>query len=99
MGVTVEITVAVGLGCSLIGAALGVAGYKRKAEKESEADGKDKGVMLTELGYIKAGIDDIKQEQRNQSDRHHTLAERVTRVEESTKQAHLRINRLEKEGE
>lgn len=92
-----EFTVVIGLGCSVIGAVLGVAGYQLKMEKESTAEGKDKGVMLTELGYIKAGIDDIKREQREQEGRHNTLAERVTRVEESAKQAHLRINRLEGE--
>lgn len=99
MELPIELTVAVGLGCSLIGAAIGVAGHKLNVEKESAADGQDKGVMLTELGYIKAGIDDIKREQREQEGRHNTLAERVTRVEESAKQAHLRITRLEKEGD
>lgn len=94
-----EITVVVGLGCSVLGAVIGVAGYKMNVEKNSKTDGQDKGVMLTELGYIKAGIDDIKREQRDQEGRHNSLAERVTRVEESAKQAHLRINRMEKEDE
>lgn len=94
-----ELTVVVGLGCSVIGAAIGAAGYKMNVEKNYKTDGQDKGVMLTELGYIKAGIDDIKREQRDQEGRHNSLAERVTRVEESAKQAHLRINRMEKEDE
>ena len=95
----IELTVAIGIGCSLVGVAIGVAGHKLNVEKENVADGKDKGVMLTELGYIKAGIDDIKREQREQEGRHNILAERVTRVEESAKQAHLRITGLEKKGD
>lgn len=88
--------VVVGLICSLIGAVIGVARYKYSAKKDNIETGQDKGVLLTELGYIKAGIDDIKRKQDGQEANHYHLAERVTRVEESSKQAHLRINRLEK---
>ena len=91
-----ELTVAVGLGCSLVGAIVGIGGYKRSVDKENADAGKDRGVLLTELGYIKAGIDDIKREQRDQEGKHNQLAERVTRVEESAKQAHHRIDRMEK---
>jgi hypothetical protein len=35
---------------------------------------------------------------RSQGQRYDMLAERVTRVEESAKQAHRRIDRLENEG-
>lgn len=97
---TFEVTVtAVGLACSLIGGAIGYAAHKLNVSKESEQEGQDKGVLLTEIGYIKAGVDDIKNEQRKQEGRHNELAERVTRVEESAKQAHKRIDRLEKEGD
>lgn len=94
-----SLVVIVGLVCSLIGAAIGVAGYKRNMCKENVDTGQEKGVMFTELGYIKAGIDDIKREQREQIDRHNNLAERVTRIEESSKQAHHRIDRIEKGGD
>lgn len=96
---TIELTVATGLGCSLLGAWLGISTYKRNVEKDCKDDGQDKGVLLTELGYIKAGIDDIKRKQDGQEDKHNHLAERVTRVEESAKQAHHRIDRIQKEGE
>lgn len=97
MGVTVELTVAVGVGCSLLGAYIGVEGHKRAQAKDNREAGEDRGVLLTEIGYIKAGVDDIKRKQDGQEDKHNQLAERVTRVEESAKQAHLRINRLEGE--
>ena len=98
MGVTgAEVTVAVGMACTLGGVYFGYVGHKRTVDKDNQDTGKDRGVLLTELGYIKAGIDDIKREQRDQEGRHNQLAERVTRVEESATQAHLRINRLEGE--
>lgn len=62
---------------------------KRSYEKTTERS--------TQIGYIKADVDDIKRKQDGQEDKHNQLCERVTRIEESTKQAHLRINRLEGE--
>ncbi|MNH39874.1 hypothetical protein D3C79_1011030 [compost metagenome] len=49
------------------------------------------------MEYIKRGVDDMRVEQKMQGQRFEALAERVTRVEESTKQAHHRITRLEDE--
>jgi phage shock protein A len=50
------------------------------------------------MDYIKRGIEDIRVEQKAQGRRYDELAERVTRVEESAKQAHRRIDRLDNEG-
>jgi hypothetical protein len=57
--------------------------------------GKADGVVLTEIGYIKAGIDDIKRKQDRQDELYIKIAERLTAVEASAKQAHHRIDRLE----
>lgn len=92
----------VGLGCSVAGVAVGIGANKLTIKKdakecndENKIEGQEKGVLLTEIGYIKAGVDDIKRKQDNQEGKHNDLAERVTRVEESAKQAHLRIDRCE----
>ena len=37
----------------------GIANWKRTQKKDGEEDGKNGGIVLTELGYIKAGIDDL----------------------------------------
>lgn len=48
--------------------------------------------VKSELGYIRKGVDDIRIDQKV-SERHMvTLGERVTRVEESAKQAHKRLD-------
>jgi membrane protein implicated in regulation of membrane protease activity len=55
---------------------------------------------MSDIGYIKAGVDDMKREQKESNERHYALVERVTKVEESTKSAHHRIDELavKKEG-
>ncbi len=50
---------------------------------------------MTEIGYIKSGIDDIKAEQREQRNTNTQFLERLTAVEASAKQAHKRIDRIE----
>lgn len=51
--------------------------------------------MLTEIGYIKGGIDRIERKQDAQDARYISMAERMSAVESSAKSAHHRIDRLE----
>lgn len=73
----------------------GYAAYKRNNRTDNKDEGKESGTILTEIGYIKAGVDDIKRKQEKQDERHVELISRVTAVEQSAKQAHHRIDRLE----
>ncbi|MGG4453792.1 hypothetical protein [Brevibacillus porteri] len=50
------------------------------------------------MDYIKRGVDDIRFEQKAQGKRTDELSDRVTRVQESTKQAHKRLDRIDNEG-
>ena len=52
---------------------------------------------LKEIGYIKGGIDDIKAEQREQRKTNTDVLERLSKVEASAKQAHHRLDSVEKE--
>ncbi|WP_235440485.1 hypothetical protein [Paenibacillus sp. DMB20] len=47
------------------------------------------------MSYIKRGIDNIQVDLRLQGQRMDGLSERITRLEESFKQAHKRLDRLE----
>lgn len=85
-------TVVLGLACTLLGAAFGWAGYKRNAAKDARDKGRTDGVILTELGYVKSGIDDIKRKQAEQDEKHVALLSRVIAVEASARQAHKRID-------
>ena len=52
--------------------------------------------ILTELGYIKKGIDGIEQRLEKQETQYIDVIKHLTAVEESAKQAHKRIDKLEK---
>jgi len=73
----------------------GFAAFSRNKKKDDSDDGKAAGTILTELGYIKGGIDDVKAEQREQRKTNTEFVTRLTAVEESAKQAHKRIDRME----
>ena len=44
--------------------------------------GKEYGVMLTEIGYIKSGVDDMKRKMEQSDKRYTDLSSRVTALEE-----------------
>lgn len=87
--------VIIGVACTILGAALSYAAFFRNAKSDSKADGKQDGTILTEIGYIKANTDEIKQEQREQRKTNTEVISRLAAVESSAKQAHKRIDRLE----
>lgn len=71
-----------------------------KADKKDAADmaAKDAAIdtaLKSDVDYIKRGIDDIKVDMRVQATKIEDIDRRVTRVEESTKSAHHRLDTLE----
>ena len=92
-----EWSVAVGIVCTMLGAALSYVAFSRNKTKDDKSEGQQTGVMLTELGYIKGGIDDLKAENREQRKVNTEVFSRLSAVESSAKQAHHRIDRLETE--
>jgi len=90
----VELTVMIGIACSLIGVVVGLVGAQRTRDKELREKAKEEAVVLTELGYVKSGIDDIKRKQEAQDEKYLDIAERMTKVEASAKQAHHRIDSM-----
>ena len=90
---------------TVIGIVVGIAGvifgcvtFFRNKKSDDAADGKKDGIVLTELGYIKSGVDDIKRKQEKQDEQYVVVVSRLTAVESSVKQAHKRIDRLEDKG-
>ena len=68
--------------------------FFRLKNKEKHSEGEEKGSIASDIGYIKAGVDDLKREQREITANINELSERVTRCEESCKQSHKRIDEL-----
>ena len=82
-----------GTGCSIL---FGFMAFKRNQRSDEQQDGRENGTLLTEIGYIKANTDDIKRKQEKQDEQYLELTERMVAVEQSAKQAHHRLDRLEK---
>ncbi|QQE75735.1 hypothetical protein KDJ56_07290 [Brevibacillus composti] len=80
---------------ALSGIALGWLGRSRMIRQDIAQQASADTNLRVDVEYIKRGVDDIRLEQKAQGKRIDDLAERVTRVEESAKQAHKRLNRLE----
>ena len=91
---TVDAVVLVGFIGTVSGVVFGFVGYRQGVKKENV----ETGTLLSDIGYIKSGVDDLKRKQETSDDRHFALAERVTKVEESSKQAHKRIDESIKNG-
>ena len=85
----------IGLACSLLGVIISYAVFSHNSKKDTKDEGETVGTMLTEIGYIKSGVDDIKTEQREQRKTNVEFVSRLTAVEASAKQAHKRIDRIE----
>lgn len=93
-----SLDVLLGIGGTILGLVFSYLAFFRNSKKDSKDDGKATGTVLTELGYIKSGIDDLKSENREQRKTNIEVITRLTAVESSSKQAHHRIDRLEERG-
>lgn len=95
----VELSTAISIVAAISGILLGWWGATRNAKKDIVTEVRQEAStsigLKTDMEYIKRGVDDIRVDVRMQGQRVDGLAERVTRVEESSKQAHKRLDRLE----
>lgn len=90
-----EWNIVVGAVCAVCGAVLTYLAFSRNKRKDDQQDGRQTGVILTEVGYIKNSVDSINRKLDQQDERNLEFMSRLTAVEESSKQAHKRIDRLE----
>lgn len=86
------------IGCvvGVLGAVFGFTTLLRNKKTDDKSDGEKHGVVLTELGYIKKGIEGIEKRLVKQESQYIDVVKHLTKVEESAKQAHQRIDKLEK---
>lgn len=91
---------------AIIGIIVGIGGFIfglvtffRNKKSDDASEGRKDGTILTELGYIKSGVDDIKRKQEKQDEQNLKFAERLSSVEASAKQAHKRLDAMEGKAE
>ena len=84
---------------TLSGIWLGWSGRSRTVRQETATEVAQDITIKSDMEYLKRGVDDIRFEQRTQGQRIDAMSERLTRVEESAKSAHRRLDRVETKGE
>ncbi|RXZ84569.1 hypothetical protein EBB07_00700 [Paenibacillaceae bacterium] len=90
-----EIATIIAILSALSGAALGWIGRNRTAKQDTASEAAQDATIRSDMQYLIRGVDDIRFEQRSQSQRIDGVSERVTRIEESAKSAHRRLDRIE----
>lgn len=80
--------------CAIV---FGYIAFVRNRDSDKAKEVKNDATILTELGYIKGGIDDVKAEQREQRKTNTDFVGRLVSVEASAKQAHKRIDHIEQQ--
>lgn len=78
-----------------IGTFIGVFGAIATFKKENKHEGASEASITAKVDYIARGVDDIRLDQRAQASKIESMNEKLIRVDESTKQAHKRINKME----
>ncbi|GGB56911.1 hypothetical protein GCM10011409_38110 [Lentibacillus populi] len=70
--------------------------YQSRKSNTTKNDTKESAELKAGLDYIRKGVDDIRIDLRSNEKQMGVMGERLTRVEESSKQAHKRIDNIEK---
>ncbi len=79
--------------CAIV---FGYKAYRRNQRSDDRGEAQKLTAMETKLDFISGSVSRIESNQHDQSLSIAGLSERVTRVEESAKQAHKRIDALQK---
>ncbi|MEI5869252.1 hypothetical protein WBS46_16890 [Bacillus albus] len=90
-------TIEIGLLIAAVSLVIGYLSYALNRSREIKSEGRQGAETNTKLEYISKGVDDIRIDIKANERQMIVLGERITRVEESSKQAHKRLDTLEKE--
>lgn len=82
---------------NIVSVAIGIIGVIYGIYQGVHNTGSHDGSLVSDVGYIKGGVDDIKRKQEKQDEQHILVVERLSAVESSAKSAHHRIDKLEEE--
>ncbi|MFI8496480.1 hypothetical protein ACIGC1_27200 [Peribacillus butanolivorans] len=92
---TIEIGVLIAVASFLIGFFT----FSRNRDKDVKNDATESAIIRTKLDNIGQSVDSIRIDFKASDQRWTALSETVIRIDESTKQAHKRIDKIENKGE
>ncbi len=88
------VTAAVAALGGVCGILFGWASWRRAEKEEARSGVKEDGQLLSDIGYIKSGVDELKRRLERQETMNLEVQSRLSAVEESDAQAHKRIDEL-----
>lgn len=83
---------------ALIGCIVGLAGWLRNHDSDNERETSNMTTVIVKLENIRGSISDLKLDLKRTAEDLQSIDRRLTVVEESTKQAHMRINEIKGEN-
>jgi len=96
MGGNAEIITVIGLISTICAIIFGITTFMRNKQQDVSREERENATVLSDIGYIKSGVDDIKRRQEKQEAQYLDILTKLTSVEASAKQAHKRLDRLER---
>ena len=93
MEVNIIVTM-VGLFASLSSVALAFLAFKRNEKQDHKVEGKSEGLILSDIGYIKACVDRMEKNLTTVDERYRNIVERLAKVEESLANAQKRVDEI-----
>ncbi|NFO15507.1 hypothetical protein FDB34_15210 [Clostridium botulinum] len=87
-------TISIALICTILGVVMSYATFQRNKDNSIRAETKEGAIMATKLDFISQGVNNIQVKIEAQENKFVAMNERITRVEESTKSAHHRIDTI-----
>lgn len=78
--------------CSIVFA---YSAFQRNNKSDDNTEGRQTGTILSDIGYIKSGVDDIKRKQEKQDTYNISIMQELTSVKDSAAYAHERIDHIE----
>jgi hypothetical protein len=90
------VTIILGVVGTVGGFVFGYTNFLRNTKLESSQTGVKDGALLSDIGYIKSGIDDLKRKQEKSEERHIEIITRLTSAENAITSANKRLDTVEK---
>ncbi len=83
-----------GLCASISSIIFAILAFKRSEKQEHKNEGKNEGLMMSDIGYIKACVDRVEKNMTKVEERYRQVIERLVKVEESLQNVTKRVDEI-----
>ena len=78
-----ETSILIGIAASISSIVFALLAFKRSEKQEHKSEGKSEGLILSDVGYIKACVERMEKNLANVDERYRDILERLAKVEQS----------------